>query len=57
MSYEVQRIRGDVIEGNKEGNNISGQEVIPIRLNVDGTLSVKLISNNQEKILIADYLY
>lgn len=57
MSYEIQMIRGDVIKGIDESNSISGEEVIPIRLNIDGTLTVKILSNNKEKILIADYLY
>jgi hypothetical protein len=37
--------------------SIIGQSVIPLRLNSDGTLQVKLVENNKELCLITDYLF
>ena len=37
--------------------SIIGQSVIPLRLNIDGTLQVKLVENDKELCLITDYLF
>ena len=53
MSFLKQKLR------NNENINVSTDllEVVPLKINNDGTLKVKFIHNNEIKDLIADYLY
>jgi len=41
----------------QQQQSLKGETIIPIRINSDGTLVVKLVSNGEEKVLIADYLW
>jgi biotin-[acetyl-CoA-carboxylase] ligase BirA-like protein len=56
MTTSPQVIRKELNKDDNTGS-IIGQSVIPLRLNSDGTLQVKLVENNKELSLITDYLF
>eukprot|EP01035_Chromulina_nebulosa_P017488 gene17488-23041_t len=58
MDFNPQKLRNSYqSDNNKVNNNELGLLVQPLRINKDGTLLVKFLETNQEKSLIADYLW
>lgn len=47
----------DTSKSDSDMVSLKGETIIPIRLNSDGTLVVKLVNSGEEKVLIADYLW
>lgn len=44
-------------EQQMRGEGGAGQRVLPLRLNADGTLQVRVVSTGEERALVADYLW
>lgn len=40
-----------------EVKSLKGETIVPVKINSDGTLVVKLVNSGEEKVLIADYLW
>jgi hypothetical protein len=37
--------------------SMKGESVLPLKINSDGTLQIKMIDTDEERTLIADYLW
>lgn len=65
MDFRPQRLRDsyDVSSTNMAETSLEGEvqslrlEVVPLRINLDGTLQVLFTKTGEEKALVADYLY